>query len=55
MPTQGDETIDAFTHYYDHQYEIPEKESFLQFLYNRENKTVLNRSGTSWSKRIYNI
>lgn len=50
MPTQGDETIEAFSHYYDRPYEIPKKESFLQFIYNSERKTVLNRSGSSWGK-----
>ena len=50
MPTQGDETIDAFAHYYDRPYEIPKKEPFLKFVYNAEAKTVLNRTASSWGK-----
>lgn len=50
MPNQGEETIDAFTHYYDRPYEIPKKETIWQFIYNSEAKTVLNRSGSSWGE-----
>ena len=49
MVNLGDETIDAFQHF-DTGHFIPPKQSFREFLYNSKTKTVLGRSGNSWSK-----
>lgn len=50
MPTDGDDTIDAFHQYFNRPPEISKKESFRQFFYNPEKKSVFGRTGSSWGK-----
>lgn len=50
MPTQAEQSIDAFNQYYSRPPEISTKKSILQFIYNSKEKTVLGRNATNWSK-----
>lgn len=52
MPTQAEESIDAFQQYYRTAHEIEHKASFKQFFWDPVEKKVLGRTGKNWSKYI---
>lgn len=53
MPTEAEESIDAFQQYYRRPPEISKKESFRQFLWNPKDRSFFGRTGPSWSKWFY--
>lgn len=55
MVTQGDETIDAFQQYYSRPPVLTTKESFTKFLWNPSDRSVFGRTGSSWSKLLFEL
>ncbi|XP_055685932.1 sodium/potassium-transporting ATPase subunit beta-2-like isoform X2 [Lutzomyia longipalpis] len=50
MPTDADDSIDAFQQYYRRPVQKSKKESFLKFIYDPKKKSVFGRTGPSWIK-----
>lgn len=50
MPTQAEESIDAFQQYYRTKHEIEHKESFKNFLWDPDKGMILGRNGKGWGK-----
>ncbi|GAB0093309.1 hypothetical protein DMENIID0001_083920 [Sergentomyia squamirostris] len=48
MPTDADDSIDAFQQYYRRPVQKSKKESFFLFIYNPKKKSVFGRTGSSW-------
>uniref|UniRef100_A0A1B0EU31 Uncharacterized protein n=1 Tax=Lutzomyia longipalpis TaxID=7200 RepID=A0A1B0EU31_LUTLO len=48
MPTDADDSIDAFQQYYRRPVQKSKKESFLKFIYDPKKKSVFGRTGPSW-------
>lgn len=49
MPTEAEESIDAFQHYYARPIIVmPKKKKFKEMLYDSEDGTIFGRTGSSW-------
>lgn len=48
MPTEAEESIDAFQQYYARPIVMPKKVTFKQMLYDPDDGTIFGRTGSSW-------
>lgn len=50
MPTEAEQSIDAFHHYYTHPVIIAQKKSLWKSIWDKDEKSVLGRTASSWSE-----